>query len=197
MEELLEAEQQGVVVHIMAHIPPGDAECLEGWARNYYRIVNRFEYTVRAQFFGHVHTDSFTVFYEDMDDAGSRPTNLLFSAPSATTFEGLNPAYRVYLVDGNYEHSTYVSAPNPTRALAGGARLRDLLPEPEPAPRLPQPRLGAALLGQGGRGEGGDEGRLQSEYALPDLTPRSWAALAESVRNNASTYRRFLRWVGV
>jgi sphingomyelin phosphodiesterase len=41
VDELYDAEQRGLVVHIMAHITPGDHECLEGWARNYYRIINR------------------------------------------------------------------------------------------------------------------------------------------------------------
>jgi sphingomyelin phosphodiesterase len=42
VDELYDAEKRGLAVHIMAHIPPGDAECLEGWARNYYRIVTRY-----------------------------------------------------------------------------------------------------------------------------------------------------------
>lgn len=41
VNEVHTSEQLGQMVHIVAHIPPGDSECLEGWARNYYRIVNR------------------------------------------------------------------------------------------------------------------------------------------------------------
>ncbi|CAJ0581697.1 unnamed protein product, partial [Mesorhabditis spiculigera] len=97
--ELLKAEQAGEKVHILGHIPPGDGECLEGWARNYYKVIQRFNDTIQAQFFGHVHWDYFTVFYEDMHNVASDPVGVLYATPSATTFEGLNPAFRIYTVD--------------------------------------------------------------------------------------------------
>ncbi|EPB79533.1 Ser/Thr phosphatase family protein [Ancylostoma ceylanicum] len=71
--ELFQAELSGDDVHVLSHIPPGDGECLEGWARNYYRIIQRFSDTVQAQFFGHIHADYFTVFYEDMHNTSSAP----------------------------------------------------------------------------------------------------------------------------
>ncbi|VBB35067.1 unnamed protein product, partial [Acanthocheilonema viteae] len=37
--ELKQAELDGQYVHILSHIPPGDGECLESWARNYYKII--------------------------------------------------------------------------------------------------------------------------------------------------------------
>ena len=88
----------------MAHIPPGDGECLEGWARNYYRVIQRFSSTITAQFFGHVHTDYFTVYYKDMHNISSKPIGVSYSGPSATTFSDLNPGFRVYevSVDGKY-----------------------------------------------------------------------------------------------
>ncbi|CAJ0607377.1 unnamed protein product, partial [Cylicocyclus nassatus] len=97
--ELFKAEIAGDSVHVLSHIPPGDGECLEGWSRNYYRIVQRFANTITGQFFGHVHTDYFTVFYEDMHDTSSTPIGVLYATPSATTFANLNPAYRIYEVD--------------------------------------------------------------------------------------------------
>ena len=88
----------------MAHIPPGDGECLEGWARNYYRVIQRFSSTISAQFFGHVHTDYFTVFYKDMNNISSLPVGVGYAAPSVTTFANLNPGFRIYDVslDGKY-----------------------------------------------------------------------------------------------
>jgi sphingomyelin phosphodiesterase len=41
VEELTSAERLGQKVQILGHIPPGSGECMEGWAKNYYRIVNR------------------------------------------------------------------------------------------------------------------------------------------------------------
>lgn len=61
----------------------------------------RFKDTIKAQFFGHVHVDSFKMFYEDMNDPNSKPTNVLFLAPSVTTFTNFNPAYRLYKIDKN------------------------------------------------------------------------------------------------
>ncbi|PIO65461.1 hypothetical protein TELCIR_12868 [Teladorsagia circumcincta] len=99
VSELFKAELAGEAVHVLSHIPPGDGECLEGWARNYYRVVQRFSDTIRAQFFGHVHFDHFTVFYEDMHNISSTPVGVLYAAPSITTFADMNPAYRIYDID--------------------------------------------------------------------------------------------------
>ncbi|VDN40966.1 unnamed protein product [Gongylonema pulchrum] len=96
VQELQRAEEDEQYVHILSHIPPGDGECLESWARNYYKIVNRYSKTIQAQFYGHIHVDSFTVFYENMDDDSSTPTNVLYASPSVTTYTYLNPAFRIY-----------------------------------------------------------------------------------------------------
>ncbi|XP_035425417.1 sphingomyelin phosphodiesterase [Cygnus atratus] len=97
------AEQQGEKVHIIGHIPP--AHCLRSWSWNYYRIVNRFEGTIAAQFFGHTHVDEFEMFYDE--DTLTRPVSVAFVAPSVTTYINLNPGYRVYEVDGAYNGSSH------------------------------------------------------------------------------------------
>ncbi|XP_062910870.1 sphingomyelin phosphodiesterase [Mobula hypostoma] len=119
---LQEAEQCGEKVHIIGHIPPG--LCMKVWSWNYYRIVNRYEGTIAAQFFGHTHVDEFEVFYDE--ETLSRPLSVVFIAPSVTTYINLNPGYRIYQVDGNYlgssrsvlDHETYIL--NLTRANASG-----------------------------------------------------------------------------
>lgn len=65
--ELQTAEFSGEKVHIIGHIPPGHSDCLKIWSRNYYAIVNRYEATITAQFFGHTHFDEFEVFYDPND----------------------------------------------------------------------------------------------------------------------------------
>ncbi|KHN76208.1 Sphingomyelin phosphodiesterase 1 [Toxocara canis] len=112
VDELSQAEKDKQYVHILAHIPPGNSECFEGWARNYYRIVNRFSKTIKAQFFGHIHIDSFTVFYEEMNDDASMPTNVLFCSPSVTTFSGLNPAYRIYEIEPGMQYVRFLFFPS-------------------------------------------------------------------------------------
>lgn len=65
--ELQSAELSGEKVHIIGHIPPGHSDCLKIWSRNYYAIINRYESTITAQFFGHTHYDEFEVFYDPND----------------------------------------------------------------------------------------------------------------------------------
>ncbi|KAE9414641.1 hypothetical protein Angca_004472 [Angiostrongylus cantonensis] len=111
VEQLLDAERAGdsVVfqVQIIAHIPGGDSEALEGWALNYYKVINRFQNTVVAQFFGHTHSEEFYITYEDPQSSSSRPTSVVYSAPSITPYSEYFPAYRIYSIDGAYNGSTY------------------------------------------------------------------------------------------
>ena len=38
-------------------------------------------------------------------------SSMAYIGPSLTTYQNLNPGYRLYTVDGNYDKSTYVSIP--------------------------------------------------------------------------------------
>ncbi|CAB3409702.1 unnamed protein product [Caenorhabditis bovis] len=107
IKQLSDAEKAGDKVHIVAHIPGADGEALEGYAINYYRIINRFANTVVGQFFGHTHSEKFYMMYADPDDYKSTPTNVVYSAPSVTTYSDFHPAYRIYTIDGDYPGSTY------------------------------------------------------------------------------------------
>ncbi|CAJ0928189.1 unnamed protein product, partial [Mesorhabditis belari] len=107
VNQLYAAEQAGDKVHITAHIPGGDGECLEGWAINYYNAVNRFANIITGQFFGHTHSEEFYVMFADPEDAKSTPTGVIYSAGSITTMSSFNPAYRIYKLDGNYKGSTF------------------------------------------------------------------------------------------
>uniref|UniRef100_A0AC34FVR2 Sphingomyelin phosphodiesterase n=1 Tax=Panagrolaimus sp. ES5 TaxID=591445 RepID=A0AC34FVR2_9BILA len=107
ISQLLEAEKAGDKVQIVAHIPGGSMESLEGWSLNYYKAVNRFEDTIVAQFFGHTHSEELNVYYEDLEDPKSRPTAVVYSAGSVTPNYAFNPSYRIYTIDGNYPGSSY------------------------------------------------------------------------------------------
>jgi len=104
-EELLAAEAQGKKVHILSHVPSGSGGCLGAWGREFSKIINRFEGTVMAQFYGHTHSDEFQIFYDPEDT--SRATGISFIAPSVTTIGHTNPAYRIYTVDSGYEGASY------------------------------------------------------------------------------------------
>uniref|UniRef100_T1IYT3 Saposin B-type domain-containing protein n=1 Tax=Strigamia maritima TaxID=126957 RepID=T1IYT3_STRMM len=103
--ELQYAEFKKEKVHIIGHIPPGMEDCIKIWSANYYKIINRFESTIASQFFGHTHMDEFEIFYDEVDV--TRPTNLAYVGPSVTPYVGLNPAFRIYTIDGLYTNSSY------------------------------------------------------------------------------------------
>lgn len=106
--ELQIAELSGDKVHILGHIPPGHVDCVRVWSRNFNRIINRYQNTVTAQFYGHTHVDEFQLFY----DENYYPSNIAYIAPSITPYHGLNPSYRIYTVSTNgyvLDHSTYVT----------------------------------------------------------------------------------------
>ncbi|CAD5234594.1 unnamed protein product [Bursaphelenchus xylophilus] len=105
--ELLQAEKRGEKVQILAHLPAGAGEMFEQWAINYYRLVNRFEDTIVGQFVGHTHKSQVYLTFEDPEDATSRPTSVSYSGPSATPYDGVNPGYRIYTIDGVRNNSTY------------------------------------------------------------------------------------------
>jgi len=105
VEELLMSEAAGQKVHILSHIPPGNGDCLGAWGREFSKIINRFEGTVAAQFYGHTHNDEFMIFYDEVET--SRAVSFGFVAPSVTTYTGLNPAYRIYTVDAGYEGASH------------------------------------------------------------------------------------------
>ncbi len=80
----------------MSHIPPGNRDCWTVFSREFNKIINRFESTVAAQFYGHTHSEEYKLFYDETD---GRPVNVAFVGGSLTTYTGLNPGFRVYTVD--------------------------------------------------------------------------------------------------
>ena len=73
----------------------------------FYHIVSRFApHTIAAIFFGHTHEDHFQVFYRATDSSTTKvKRNTMnavatsFIAPSITTYQNLNPTFRVMKVD--------------------------------------------------------------------------------------------------
>lgn len=124
VHELQLSELEHEKVHIIGHIPPGSEDCLKVWSKNYNRIVRRFSNTITGQFFGHTHTSGFEVFYnKDGSEKAPRrprfrkskrqvesdpwqPISVGFVGPSITTFVGLNPGFRSYLIDPKQNFAT-------------------------------------------------------------------------------------------
>lgn len=107
-DELHKAERAGDRVHIIGHIPPDNRECTQAWLFNFLRILDRFNDTVLAQYYGHTHRDEYRLFYSL--NQSEVPIGLAYIGPSITPFTENNPAYRLYYMDENSvltDHETY------------------------------------------------------------------------------------------
>ncbi|KAG7158226.1 Sphingomyelin phosphodiesterase-like 1 [Homarus americanus] len=100
-EELNKAEAAGELVHLLGHVPPGLISTERTWSREYNKIVVRYENIIRGQFYGHTHYDEVEIFHD-----GDRPVSVAYICPSQTPWYYLNPAYRIYHVDGDRENTT-------------------------------------------------------------------------------------------
>ncbi|GMR40625.1 hypothetical protein PMAYCL1PPCAC_10820, partial [Pristionchus mayeri] len=168
--ELLDAETKGLKVHVISHIPPGDDSCLMGWSHNFYEIVNRFENTIAAQFYGHTHGDHFQMIFENSDPLG-RPTHFNFIAPSLTTHTYKNPAYRIYTIDGGYAGASYTVIDAETYTTD--------IPEANKQGREPTFYL---------------EYSTREAYGMSDLSPSSWADLIDRLEVDDALFEKFHRF---
>ncbi|XP_035230475.1 sphingomyelin phosphodiesterase-like [Stegodyphus dumicola] len=163
VQQLQEAELRGEKVHIIGHIPPGHSDCLPVWSANYNRIINRFENTVRGQFFGHSHLDELEIFYD-----GHRPTSVAYIGPSVTSYDGVNPSYRIYTVDGNYPESTQAVLDHETYYL----NLTE-------ANMLDKPKWRKSYS-------------ARKEYGLTSLQPDQWNKLLERFQEDDKLFQKFV-----
>ncbi|XP_055905944.1 sphingomyelin phosphodiesterase-like [Eupeodes corollae] len=94
-DTLLQAEQDGEYVHILAHLPSGISSCWSVWSREFTRIVERFSETISGIFNGHSHFDELSLYYLNK----TIPRNVAWNGGSLTTFESKNPNYKIYQVE--------------------------------------------------------------------------------------------------
>jgi len=100
-DTLLQAEVDEEYVHILAHLPPGNTDCQTTWKSEYIKIVNRFAHIIRAQFNGHTHKDELQLIYGSDDN--SKISNVAWNGGSITTYQNVNPNYKLYTIDNkNY-----------------------------------------------------------------------------------------------
>ncbi|XP_047344030.1 sphingomyelin phosphodiesterase 1-like [Vespa velutina] len=99
VETLTQAQKNKELVHILSHIPPGDKDCQHIWKREYIKIINKFSHIIVAQFNGHTHNDELRVIYKDKD--AKNVSHIAWNGGSFTTYEYLNPNYKLYTIDNN------------------------------------------------------------------------------------------------
>lgn len=85
------------MVHILGHVPPGYLGCNKIFSRNYYQLVANYSNIIRGQFFGHLHKDTFRVYYSMTNK--TVPINTQWISPSLTPYKSNNPAYKVFYAD--------------------------------------------------------------------------------------------------
>lgn len=103
LQQLKIAKMKSKKVHIIGHIPPDYYNCEAVWLHNYMKILEYFKDTIVGQFFGHTHFDEFRVYY-------SEKSELIGSAligGSLTTFEEVNPIYKIVKIDTDVSHFEY------------------------------------------------------------------------------------------
>ena len=69
-------------------------------------VCIRYEGTIAEQFFGHTHAMYYEMFYDDVTFL--RPLGVAYMPGSITTYSDLNPGFRIYELDGNYQGTSWV-----------------------------------------------------------------------------------------
>jgi sphingomyelin phosphodiesterase len=104
IDYLLEAESKNQPVWLIQHVNSGGStgyEALPAASDLYYQIVDRFNNTIRGNFFGHTHNDEYSVFYANNATVQNANTaaSVAYIGPSVTSYTNLNAGFRYYLVD--------------------------------------------------------------------------------------------------
>lgn len=161
-DQLYLAEQNNEPVIILGHIPHGDKYIDSYWSRHYRTLVNRFQNIIRGQFFGHTHQDEFFVVHSLID--GEAPPGVLFAAPTFGTFSFQNPSFRLYEYDWQTKHLVNIHQYRLPLYKAGDATQMPVFEHTF---------------------------TFKDEYNMPDMSPTSFADLADTVLNNPEVAQTF------
>jgi hypothetical protein len=101
---LYESENKGERVIILTHIPLIDDSSLTVFSRYFKLLLNRFHSIISCSLAAHTHNDQLR-FYQNENQENIM---MEFISPSLTTYEGLNPGFRVYQFAGSGEFRDYV-----------------------------------------------------------------------------------------
>lgn len=97
--ELEAAETAGERVWLLGHMPLGSTDALHDQSYYFDTIIQRFDATISAVFYGHTHKDEFEVAYSNYSDQSAATASMVsYIAPALTPTSG-NPTFRVYEVD--------------------------------------------------------------------------------------------------
>ncbi|PMD54294.1 sphingomyelin phosphodiesterase [Hyaloscypha bicolor E] len=97
--ELEAAEAAGERVWLIGHMPLGKSDAFHDQSEYFDQIIQRFDATISATFYGHTHQDEFEIAYSTPAAPTSETAVMVsYIAPALTPTSG-NPTFRVYSVD--------------------------------------------------------------------------------------------------
>ncbi|TKA69463.1 hypothetical protein B0A55_08330 [Friedmanniomyces simplex] len=113
VSQLQIAEDNGERAWIIGHIPPGRSDALYDYSSYLDQVVERYDGTIAAMFWGHTHRDQFEISRSDYINQTAANANMVgYIAPSLTPTSG-NPNFRAYSVDpvtfGILDYTVYAS----------------------------------------------------------------------------------------
>lgn len=119
ISELQQAEDARERVYLIGHMPMGASDSLYNYSAYFDQIVQRYDATIAALFFGHTHRDQWQIAYSDFTNQNFHTaTEVSYIAPALTPTSG-NPTFRVYSIDpvtfGVLDYTVYyanMSLPN-------------------------------------------------------------------------------------
>lgn len=113
ISELDAAEKARQRVWLISHIPTGNTDHFHDHSHYFDQIIQRYEATIAALFFGHTHADEFQISYSDYSArTWDTATAMGYVAPSMTPTSG-PPSFRVYEIDpvtfGVLDYTQYIA----------------------------------------------------------------------------------------
>lgn len=99
VDKLSAAESAGERVWLMGHMPMGSSDTFHDASNYFNQIIQRYDATIAAVFYGHTHKDEFELAYSNYTDQSADTASMMsYIMPAMTPTSG-NPAFRVYSVD--------------------------------------------------------------------------------------------------
>lgn len=99
VSELSAAETAGERVWLLGHMPMGAGDAFHDGSSYFDQIIQRYDATIAATFYGHTHKDEFEIAYSNYtDQTANTATMMSYIAPALTPTSG-NPTFRVYSID--------------------------------------------------------------------------------------------------
>jgi sphingomyelin phosphodiesterase len=97
--EFAAAEKASERVWLLGHMPLGTTDAFHDQSYYFDELVQRYDATIAAIFYGHTHKDEFEIAYSDYSSQSAATASMMsYIAPALTPTSG-NPTFRVYEVD--------------------------------------------------------------------------------------------------